>query len=184
VNVERKQGLLFLKKKQQKNFWEIGPRAFSQAAAQINKSFLRLFFKKEVLSSLLFCLPCLAWASPTVTVTKPWVRYLLPSVPAAGYMTVRNDGDSDAVLTGASSPSCGMLMLHKSEDSSGMAMMMDMQTITIPAHGSVTFQPGGYHLMCMSPVMKLGDTVKLTLSFQDGPAMTVAAPVYGAQGAP
>ncbi len=99
-------------------------------------------------------------------------------------MTVRNDGDSDAVLTGASSPSCGMLMLHKSEDSSGMAMMMDMQTITIPAHGSVTFQPGGYHLMCMSPVMKLGDTVKLTLSFQDGPAMTVAAPVYGAQGAP
>ncbi len=99
-------------------------------------------------------------------------------------MTVRNDGDSAAVLTGASSPSCGMLMLHKSEDSSGMAMMMDMQTITIPAHGSVTFQPGGYHLMCMSPAMKPGDTVKMTLSFQDGSTMTVAAPVYGAQSSP
>jgi copper(I)-binding protein len=189
VGVESKQELLFLKKRaprpgKQKNFCESGTGAVSGARAQINKSFLLLFFKKEVLACLLFASPCLALAAPPLTVTKPWVRYLLPSVPAAGYMTVRNDGDTDAVLTGASSPSCGMVMLHKSEDSSGMAMMMDMQTITIPAHGSVTFQPGGYHLMCMSPAMKLGDTVKLTLSFQDAPAMTVAAPVYGAQGAP
>jgi copper(I)-binding protein len=184
VKVERKKDLLFLKKKKQKSFCYSGSGAVSRARAPFSKSFLHLFFKKEVLASLLFGLPCPAWASPTVTVTKPWVRYLLPSIPAAGYMTVRNDGDSAAVLTDASSPSCGMLMLHKSEDSSGMAMMMDMQTITIPAHGSVTFQPGGYHLMCMSPAMKPGDTVKMTLSFQDGSTMTVAAPVYGAQSSP
>jgi len=145
---------------------------------------LLLFFKKEVLASFLLSLPSLAFAAPPLTITKPWVRYLLPSIPAAGYMTLRNGGDSDVVLTGASSPACGMLILHKSENSSGMAMMMDMQTITIPAHGSVTFQPGGYHLMCMSPAMKLGDTVKMTLSFQDGSTMTVAAKVYGAQNSP
>jgi copper(I)-binding protein len=123
-------------------------------------------------------------AAQSVSVQKPWVRYLLPSVPAAGYMVLQNNGDADLVLTGAASPACGMLMLHKSQDSSGMAMMMDVPNVTIPAHGSVTLAPGGYHLMCMQPNMKLGDTVTMTLSFKDGANIAVAAPVYGAQGAP
>jgi len=87
-----------------------------------------------------------AWgqaATPAVTVTKPWMRYLLPSLPAAGYMTLNNSGNQAAVLTAAASPGCGMLMLHESKDDSGMAMMMDMQSISVPANGSVTFQPGG-----------------------------------------
>jgi len=75
-------------------------------------------------------------------------------------------------------------MLHKSEDSSGMAMMMDVPNVTVPAHGSVTLAPGGYHLMCMQPDMKVGDTVKMTLMLQGGASVVVAAPVYGAQGSP
>jgi copper(I)-binding protein len=137
------------------------------------------------MACLLAMLPLAAQAaSPTVTVTKPWMRYLLPSLPAAGYMTLTNSGNTDAVLTGAASPACGMLMLHKSQDDSGMAMMMDMQTITIPANGSVTFAPGGYHLMCMQPKMKIGDKLPLTLSFQDGSSLAATMPVYGAQNAP
>jgi periplasmic copper chaperone A len=123
-------------------------------------------------------------AGPAVTVTKPWMRYLLPSLPAAGYMTLRNSGNTDAVLTAAASPGCGMLMLHKSQDDSGMAMMMELQTITIPANGSVTFAPGGYHLMCMQPKMKIGDQLPVTLSFQDGSTLQTTMPVYGAQNAP
>jgi copper(I)-binding protein len=129
-------------------------------------------------------LPTLAAADPAVSVNKPWVRYLLPSVPAAAYMNVQNNSDSPATLTAAASPACGMLMLHKSEDSSGMSMMMDVPSITIPAHGSVTLAPGGYHLMCMQPDMKVGDTVKLTLTFQNGAKLDVSAPVYGAQSSP
>lgn len=123
-------------------------------------------------------------ATPAVTVTKPWMRYLLPSLPAAGYMTLRNSGNADAVLTAAASPGCGTLMLHKSQDDSGMAMMMDVQSITVPANGSVTFAPGGYHLMCMQPKMKIGDQVPVTLSFQGGSTLQVTMPVYGAQSAP
>ncbi len=123
-------------------------------------------------------------ASTTVTVTKPWMRYLLPNIPAAGYMVLQNRGDSDAVLTGAASPACGMLMLHKSQDDSGMAMMMAVQTVTVPAHGSVTFALGGYHLMCMQPNMKIGAQVPVTLTFQDGSTIAATLPVYGAQNAP
>jgi len=123
-------------------------------------------------------------AGPDVVISHGWMRYLLPSLPAAGYMTVTNNGDADAVITGAASPACGMLMLHKSQDDSGMAMMMDVQTITVPAHGSVTFAPGGYHLMCMAPVMKLGDKVPVTLTLQGGGEIATTLPVYGAQDAP
>jgi copper(I)-binding protein len=136
------------------------------------------------LACLLAMLPRAQAASPAVTVEKPWMRYLLPSLPAAGYMTLTNTGNTDAVLTGAASPACGMLMLHKSQEDSGMAMMMSLQTITIPANGSVSFAPGGYHLMCMQPKMKIGDQLRVTLRFQDGASLAATMPVYGAQNAP
>lgn len=134
---------------------------------------------------LLFLLiPGVALAAPPLTVSKPWMRYLLPSIPAAGYMVLSNPGDVDVVVTGARSPACGMLMLHESQDNSGMAMMMDVPNITVPAHGSVTFAPGGYHLMCMNPVMKIGDAVPVVLHLQGGGSVDAILPVYGAQSSP
>jgi copper(I)-binding protein len=115
---------------------------------------------------------------------RAWIRYLLPSIPAAGYMVLANTGDDDVVLSKAASPACGMLMLHKSQDDSGMAMMMDLQSVTIPAHGSVTFAPGGYHLMCMQPSMKIGEKIPVVLTFQDGATLATTMSVYGAQNAP
>jgi copper(I)-binding protein len=133
---------------------------------------------------VLAAMPLAAVAAPPVAVSKPWMRYLLPNLPAAGYMTLTNNGSAAVVLSGAASPDCGMLMLHETEDNSGMAMMMDVPNITIPAGGSVSLAPGGYHLMCMQPVMKVGQSVPVTLSFQDGSSLAVSLPVYGATGAP
>jgi copper(I)-binding protein len=139
---------------------------------------------KLCFAAVLLLLPSAAFAGTPVSIANPWMRYLLPNIPAAGYMVVKNAGDVDAVLTGAASPACGMLMLHKSQDDSGMAMMMEVQTVTIPAHGQQDFAPGGYHLMCMNPVMKIGGRVTVTLTFQDGSSIATAMPVYGAQGSP
>jgi copper(I)-binding protein len=112
------------------------------------------------------------------------MRYLLPNIPAGGYLVLKNAGDTPAVLTGAASPACGMLMLHESQDSSGMAMMMDVPNVTVPPHGAITFAPGGYHLMCMQPSMKVGTKVPVTLQFQDGSTLALMMPVYGASGQP
>ncbi|HQT64185.1 MAG: hypothetical protein B7Z75_09110 [Acidocella sp. 20-57-95] len=139
---------------------------------------------KFVLAVLLLCPLVARAAAPELTVVKPWMRYLLPSIPAAAYMELQNPGVVDVVVTGAVSPACGMLMLHKSSDDSGMAMMVDVPSITVPAHGRVVLAPGGYHLMCMSPVMKLGDKVPVTLRLADGGTVAVMLPVYGAQNAP
>ncbi len=99
-------------------------------------------------------------------------------------MLLQNTSGSDAVITRASSPACGSLMLHESQDTSGMSMMMDVPSVTVPAHGQVAFAPGGYHLMCMQPKMKPGQAVAVTLMFKDGSSLQVAMPVYGAAGKP
>jgi periplasmic copper chaperone A len=61
-------------------------------------------------------------------------------------------------------------------------MMVMVKSITIPAHGQVSFAEGGYHLMCMQPKMKLGDKVGMTLTFGDGDNLLLLVPVYGPSG--
>lgn len=124
------------------------------------------------------------FAAPPVTVSQPWFRYIVAQVPAGGYMTLRNSSATPAVLTGASSPACGMLMLHRSESNGGTDRMMHVASVTVPPHGSVSFMPGGYHLMCMQPRMKPGQSVSVILTFQDGQTMEAAFPVFSAKGKP
>lgn len=119
-------------------------------------------------------------AAGPVTITDSWFRYILPQVPAGGYMTLRNASDRAVALTGSASPACGMLMAHKTEEKGGMASMVPVQSVTVPAHGSFTFAPGGYHLMCMQPRMKAGEAVSVTLTFADGQRVVVPFAVHGA----
>ena len=122
-------------------------------------------------------------ASPAnVHATHAWVRYLLPSLPAAGYMTLTNTGDTTTRLVKARSPACGALMLHESMDDGGTAMMAMVKSITIPAHGQVSFAEGGYHLMCTQPKMQPGGKVGITLAFDDGDDLLLLVPVYGPSG--
>jgi copper(I)-binding protein len=119
-----------------------------------------------------------------LTVSHPWLRVLSPSLPAAGYFTLSNNGDQPAVLTGATSPGCASIMLHRSMDMNGMARMEMVGDLPVPAHGAVIFQPGGYHLMCMSPTAALvpGKAVEVSLHFKDGGTVTAAFQVRGATG--
>lgn len=124
-------------------------------------------------------------ATPTdVTITHPWMRFLTPAIPAAGYFMLHNNGAQPVVLTGAKSPDCGQLMLHRSVVRNTRASMEMVHSITVPAHGGVTFQPGGYHLMCMSPSTAIlpGRQVPVTLTFQKIAPLTTTFAVHGAKG--
>ncbi len=120
----------------------------------------------------------------TVVVKNGWFRALPANLPAGGYFTLHNAGANTVSLSGASSPACGMLMLHKTEDKGGTMEMMDMPSIPVPAGGDVTFAPGGYHLMCMNPTpaMKPGANVPVTLEFADGTKITQSFAVKNAKG--
>ncbi|TBR71734.1 MAG: copper chaperone PCu(A)C [Burkholderiaceae bacterium] len=119
-----------------------------------------------------------------VLVSGPWMRFIMPSRPAAGYFTLSNHTAQPRTLVGADSPACGRLMLHRSLTSNGVDRMTMMQDIDVPAHGKVVFSPGGYHLMCVSPsaAMIPGHSVPVTLHFKDGGAVMASFPVRGVTG--
>ena len=109
-----------------------------------------------------------------VKLSDAWIRALPAHLPAGGYFTLHNGSSNTLSLTGANSPACGMLMLHKSDSMAGMAHMEDVDRVDVPAGGTVKFAPGGYHLMCMdpTPAIKVGNKVPVTLNFVDGSSTT------------
>jgi periplasmic copper chaperone A len=119
-----------------------------------------------------------------VVVRDAWIRALPAHLPAAGYFTLKNAGPKEAVLTSASTKACGMLMLHKSTNSGGMGSMEDVGSVSVPAGGTISFSPGGYHLMCMdpSPAIAPGGSVQVTLHFADGSQTSASFAVRNAQG--
>ena len=119
-----------------------------------------------------------------LTVTDQWMRLVIPSRPAAGYFTLSNGTGKALALVGAKSPACGMLMLHQSVHQGGQDRMTMMKSVPVPAHGTVKFAPGGYHLMCTSPSKDVtpGRSVPVTLLFEDGSSITASFPVRGATG--
>jgi len=137
----------------------------------MRKSNIAPLARLVVLSSLLLGT---AAQAGSVTVTDGWIRALPGKTPAGGYFTLSNDSGRRMVLTGASSPACGMLMLHKTENESGMASMDDVTSIPIAVGAHLSFAPGGYHLMCMDPTAAIapGNKVPVTLIFSDGTKVT------------
>lgn len=131
---------------------------------------------------LLFALlPLVAWsAGPTVNASKVWIRQAPPGVSVlAGYFVLQDLTDKPLDLKSISSPDFGSVEMHRSFVKEGQEQMEPVPSITLPAHGSVEFKPGGYHVMLMQPKKNLyaGDMVILTLEFSDGSELTIMAPV-------
>jgi copper(I)-binding protein len=132
------------------------------------------------LALLIFATP--VRAAPAVS--NGWIRLLPAGLPAAGYFDLHNGDDKQVSLTGASSPGCGMLMLHKSEDVGGTMRMDDVSSVEVAPRATLKFAPNGYHLMCMdpSPALKSGGRVAVTLDFADGTKVTSEFTVRNATG--
>jgi copper(I)-binding protein len=124
------------------------------------------------------------FAADPLGVSDAWIRAMPAGIPSGGYFTLRNNGAKDVVLTGAATPACGSLMLHKSENKGGMSSMHHVDEVGVPAGGNVVFAPGGYHLMCMQATSAItpGANIAVTLSFKDGRTLTVPFQVRNAAG--
>lgn len=137
-----------------------------------------------MLSGLVAASSSLALAAAGPVLSNGWIRVLTQQLPAAGYFLLTNPGDRALLLTAATSPACGNLMLHESIETNGTVQMTMVKSIVVPAHGRLEFRPGGYHLMCMSPESQLapGNTVPVSLHFQDGASVTANFQVKNATG--
>lgn len=135
-------------------------------------------------AAVLACATGASAAEQGVTLENPWMRIVILPRPAAGFFILSNSSDHVDQIIGAFSPACGTLMLHQSISQGGTDQMVMIKSVTVPAHGSVGFAPGGYHLMCTSlaPDVKVGSSIPVTLKFGDGGTLSADFPVRGATG--
>lgn len=136
--------------------------------------------KRVLLALALATSSWLAAAEPDIVIENAWVREAPPTAHMlAAYMTLTNRGDQDRLLVEVQSPAFSHIMLHKSELVDGIARMVHLDEIRIPAQGSVQLEPGGLHLMMPAPEPRLsaGDVVQLVLVFADGGRIEVQAEV-------
>lgn len=133
-----------------------------------------------VLGAASFATP--AARAADLSVQGAWFRIVVPTRPAAGYFRLRNDSDAARTLVGAQSAACGSLMMHQSLHQGGEDRMVMVRNLPVPAHGSLVFGPGGYHLMCVSPgaAVRPGNSVPVTLRFADGSTIEAPFAVKGA----
>ncbi|SDV51193.1 copper chaperone PCu(A)C [Chitinasiproducens palmae] len=105
-----------------------------------------------------------------------WVRAMPGNLPSSAYFDVQNPARKALKLVGVDSPAFGMAMMHRSSSEGGVARMMMVDSVDIPAGGKLSFAPGGYHVMLEEAKQPLavGATVPLTLQF-DGHAPITAS---------
>ncbi len=116
-----------------------------------------------------------------ITIENAYVRTATPGArTGAAFMEIHNDGPADR-LVGVSADFAARAELHTHDMSDdGVARMGWVEEgFAIPAQGSHRLGRGGDHVMLMGLARPLaqGETVTLTLEFEDAGTVTIDLPV-------
>jgi len=124
-----------------------------------------------LLAAAAFALPALAGGA---TVSEPWLRYIPGGAPAGGYFNLTNNGPHSLTLVGAECADFGMVMMHRTIERGGISTMRPVHEVVVAPGQTVSFAPGGYHLMLMRPKHPLrpGGRLPITLRFADGSSVS------------
>jgi copper(I)-binding protein len=140
--------------------------------------------KTGPLSAFACAIFCSIWAATAqadeLAVSGAWVREGPPTTQVlAGYAQITNPGAEDISIIEVSSPQFETVEIHRTEIVDGMARMVAQPQIVVPAGGSVTFEPGGLHLMLIQAQQPLvsGDHVEIHLQLNTGSQLRVDAEV-------
>ena len=132
----------------------------------------------------LFLVACSASAQPDAAqngIEIRGARVLLPGGDAmngmdstlAGFMTIKNTSTAADRLTGIS-VDFAEASLHETKMEGDVMKMQAVSGLDIPAGQMVELRSGSYHVMFMNLTrqLKVGDTVNLTLEFQNAGKIT------------
>jgi periplasmic copper chaperone A len=115
-----------------------------------------------------------------IVVDSPWARATPKGAEVGGgYLTIRNEGAAPDRLTGGTADFAAV-EIHQMKSVHGVMEMRELKEgLAIPAHGSVTLAPGGYHLMFthLAHPLSRGEVLKVRLDFEHAGSVPVAFPV-------
>jgi copper(I)-binding protein len=140
-----------------------------------------LMMKRLILASLMCC-GLAAPAFAQVQVADPWVRGTVAQQKATGAFMKLTAADGSRLVE-AKSPVAAVVEIHEMTMVDNVMKMRAVPGVELPAGKAVELKPGGYHVMLMDlkQQLKSGDTVPITLVFEDKDkkrqSVEVSAPV-------
>ena len=108
-------------------------------------------------------------APATFAVSDVWSRAMPPTAPTgAVYFTLQNPTGENDRLIGASTPRAARAELHTHVQQGELMSMQKVESVDLPANGTLQFKPGGHHVMLfkMTQPLKAGETFPLKLQFE------------------
>ena len=107
-------------------------------------------------------------AHAQVAVKDAWVRATVPQQRATGAF-MQLTAAKDTRLVAVSTPLTPKAEVHEMAMQDNVMRMRQVSAIDLPAGKAVELKPGGYHVMLLDlpAQVKAGDTVALTLVFED-----------------
>ncbi len=143
-------------------------------------------FLPRLLSYALGAVLTLAAAAPpaacaqaaVITAHDAWAREPMGGRNMTGvFVVVENAGATPRAIVSAATDAAEKVELHEMKSDGGMMRMSPVKQIEVPAKGKVELKPGSFHVMLFGIKGKpaAGDTMNLTLTFDDGTTVTTAA---------
>jgi periplasmic copper chaperone A len=162
---------------------------------RFSENIMRCLSRLSLIAVLLAAAPTAfaqAGGTSKINVEQPWARATpAGAITGAVYMTLANRSDAADRLTAVSSDVASKAQIHEMAVVNGIMQMHELPDgLPIPAGGSVTLKPGGYHLMLIGLKKRLiaGQTIPLTLTFAKAGSISITVPIQvigdtqGAQG--
>lgn len=121
-----------------------------------------------------------AGAADAITVADAYVRMAPPGATTTGaFMVIKNAGDKAVKVVKADNPASKITELHTHLNEGGMMKMRPVKDIEIKAKSETVLKPGGLHVMLidLKAPLKEGESVAITLGFDDGSSKQVNAAV-------
>ena len=142
----------------------------------------------RILAALLGVLAVLGTAVPAqaheektgdITIVHPWSRPAAQGHNGVIYLDIHNRGTADDRLVAVSTPLATKVELHRSTMEEGVHRMEQVESIVVPAGGSMALAPGGLHVMLVDLKFMLmaEETIPVTFTFERSGAITTGVSV-------
>ena len=124
--------------------------------------------------------PEIVQTSDSIEIVDGWVRPGSAGMMTAAYFTISNQTNKNDSLLSVDSEIASDTQIHESyETEEGTMGMRPVGLVPAPSKSMTKLKPGGIHIMIIRPYedIAIGDSVDLTLFFQESGLMEVTLPV-------
>lgn len=96
---------------------------------------------------LLAILTLLNFHTPNLKVEGAWLRPAGKGMNSALYFEIVNNSNKPDTLYKVTSPAAELVQIHETFKTNGLMGMREVRFVVVKPHSTLTFRPGGYHVM-------------------------------------